>query len=280
MAGELYIQINSKHENLEEDILNFCFKNIETLVNKLNFFDSKSLLSKLNNTKKIDYDKDISFLIQESIKLYQKSLGKFNIFLGEEILKRKQNLDNKTNKKIYINKIIKIDNQSISILDNNIKIDLGAIAKGYIIDQALKNTKQNFSKINFDIIIDARGDIIISGREKIEIEVENPFNSQISFEKITLNKGSIITSGHNRQKFKFGSHIVGNQNDIFTITLVSKKEPIYKLDALGTWFSLEKSHKVLELLEFDLDFENIQALLILKNGKILKSSFWNMFSKN
>lgn len=51
------------------------------------------------------------------------------------------------------------------------------------------------------------------------------------------------------------------------------------LDSLGTWFAQESSQKVLELLEFDEYFKDIEGLIILKNGKVLKSSFWNVYTK-
>ena len=64
------------------------------------------------------------------------------------------------------------------------------------------------------------------------------------FENVLVKKGSIITSGHNRQYFKKGSHIVGFESDILCITLKSEKTKTYILDMLGTYLIQLKSKEV------------------------------------
>ena len=77
---------------------------------------------------------------------------------------------------------------------------------------------------------------------------------------INLKKGSIVTSGHNKQYFESGSHIVGSEDEILTTTLVSNKSNCYELDAFGTYLSQLNGHDVLDLIEFDDMIKDIECL--------------------
>lgn len=280
MAGEVYVYIetNNNKSSTEKEILEFTYQTLNELISIFNFYDKNSILSKLNINKEVEYNFELAYILNTSIKLYDTTKHNFNIFLGNEILARKQNKKEKI-KKISLNpqKIITITKDKIILNDLNLTLDLGGIAKGYIAHRTIEITKEKYSKELKTILIDARGDIRIYGKDELKIEIENPFNPQISFEFIKLKNASIVTSGHNKQKFKFGSHIVGNQLDIYTITLVSKKISCYILDALTKYFILLSSKKTLELIEFEEEYKDIEALLILNNGKVLKTSFWDQY---
>lgn len=170
MGGDLYVRIDSINEKLELKILDFCLDEIEKMVNKLNFFDDKSKLSQLNKNREIEYDEDFDFLIKESILFYKKSKGKFNVFLGKQILSRKKDLDiEENNVKFNVDNCVEINNSKIILNNENVNIDFGGIAKGYILDVAYKRTVQEFSNTKFNILIDGRGDILIDNREEVEI---------------------------------------------------------------------------------------------------------------
>lgn len=274
MGGKVFFQIQSKNELIEKEIALELLINLENLTNKFNLFKEDSLISILNKNKEIPIDEDIEFLIKENINIYNTSNEKFNIFQGKKISQRKSNKNEIEKEKIIPEEIITITKNKISINDKEINLDLGGIAKGYILDKTLEKLKLKFNKTKFDILIDARGDIVLDSNKTFKIGLENPFNKDEIVETIEMKKGSIITSGHNKQKFKKGSHIIGEESDILTITLKSDFEKCYKLDYLGTYLIQLNSEKVLKKIEFDKEFEKIETLIILKNGEILKSSFW------
>lgn len=280
MAGEVYVYIESENKTLEEEILNFTFQTLTQLIFIFNFYDKNSLLFKLNENKEISYNFELAYLLKTSLKFYEQTKGNFNIFLGNETSARKTNQKEKektAKQKINPSKLLSISKEKIILNDKNIILDLGGIAKGYIVDRAIEITKEKYSKQLKTILIDARGDIRIEGKGDFKIEIENPFNPKISFETITLKNASVVTSGHNKQKFTSGSHIIGKPTDIYTITLISKEISCHILDALATYFILLNSADTIELLEFDENYKNIEALLILTNGKVLKTSFWDEY---
>lgn len=280
MAGEVYVYIESKNKQLENEILEFTYQTLINLISIFNFYDKNSLLFKLNTNKEVQYNNELAYVLKTSLNLYELTKGNFNIFLGNEITKRKQNLKSQektSNKKIGIDKMLKITKDKIILNKKNIAIDLGGIAKGYIVDRAIEIAKEKYANELRTILIDARGDIKIQGIGDFKIEIENPFNTQIPFCFITLKNASVVTSGHNMQIFKSGSHIIGKPTDIYTITLISNEISCHMLDALATYFILLSSEETLELLEFDENFKEIEALIILTNGKVLKTSFWDQY---
>jgi len=274
MGGEVYYYLNNKSESLKKEIFEYMIKETQRLVGIFNFFDKDSYLSILNSKREIKFQKEIAFLLEESLKLFQISKGQFNVFNGENILQRKKNKKVNSSFELEIKSIFKITQDKITLLSPKVLIDMGGIAKGYIIDMVLEKTIRKYGSEIIDILIDARGDMVCFGKNKKEVEIENPFLEEESFESIVLKKGSIITSGHNKQIFKGGSHIVGEKSDVLTISLKSEKKKCYLLDALGTYIIQLNSEEILEKIEFDKYYEDIECLLVLENGKILRSSFW------
>jgi len=284
MNGIVNFFIYAKNKKIEKEIFEFCKKEIVRLVNIFNFFDKKSALSILNKNKKVVYSFELDFLLKESIKAYELTNGFFNIFLGKQIEERKKNKKEK-NFDIFnfknVENLISSDKKSIYFNSNNLKIDLGGIAKGYIVDELIGLVKKKFKTSLRKILINARGDIGVFSKDKpFKIGVENPFNLDRDADFIELKSGNLITSGHTKQFFKGGSHILGNKSDILTITLISEKENCYMLDLLGTYFTQLSSQEVLELIDFKERFKNIECFIILENGKVLKSSFWEMYTYN
>lgn len=282
MGGDVSIDVDCDSKSQTTEILNYSFEVMRDLINIFNFYDKNSLLSKLNDTREIDYNEELAFLIEKGIWFYEYSKGYFDIFLGNENLARKSNKsvsENSLKKKKQLKNIVTITKSTIKINDFQIKIDLGGIAKGYIVDRTIELTREKYKKVKFDIFVNARGDMRIDGKSDVAIGVENPFNDKGIVEVINLKKGSIVTSGHNKQYFESGSHIVGKEDEILTATIVSNKLKCYELDALGTYLSQLNGHNVLDLVEFDDYLQNVEVLLILKNQRILKSGFFDMFTK-
>lgn len=275
MGGELYLYVKTIDNKQDETIIDFIIEKIISLVNIFNFFDENSELSKLNKLRKTKSNKELKFLLNESLKFYNMSQGLFNVFIGEDIRNRKKNI--KSEKIVLKNFGFNFQSDNIILDNDNFSIDLGGIAKGYILDRALEMALEKYGTNILDILIDARGDIICFGRNNKIIDVENPFDNEIKFENINLKSGAVITSGHNKQYFQEGSHILGIESDILTITLISEKMKCYELDALGTYLIQLNSEEVLEKIEFEEYYDDIECLIILKNGKILKSSFWNVY---
>lgn len=268
MGGEVYLYVDAKRE--QEEILGFMVKTLQRLVNIFNFFDESSTLSRLNRNRSVDYDKHLAFVIEKSQELYTQSKGLFNICLGEAIAARKKDQCS-ISKHINPHEAILVTSKTIEILHPDCLIDLGGIAKGYILDQTLQLTRETYSHLIKDMFIDGRGDCVAWGTGKKEVVVDDPFYHQVDIATIFLQTGAIVTSGHDRQQFKEGSHIIGTPSNVFTLTLYSKKRACYELDGLATYLLQLPSQLVMEEIEFNKDYEDIECVCILEDGTIAKS---------
>ena len=277
MGGELYINIVSRDASLENEIFDFILQSIDSLIDVFNFFDEHSLISTLNDKRVVPFQSDLAFVLTKSFEFNSFSDGAFNICLGKESRKRKS--DGVVDHGVILTRrnedSIQITPDEITLVDSGCDLDLGGIAKGYIIDRALELAVKRYGAVLSDAFLDARGDCVAFGKSDKMVEVENPFDSSISFSKINLPSGAIITSGHNKQRFADGSHIICHYSDILTISLYSPERKCFELDALGTYLLQLHSSEVLEKIEFDPYYSSIECLIILENGDVFRSTFWN-----
>jgi len=284
MNGNIHFEILGKTPEIENEIFSFLEIEITRLVDIFNFFDSNSNLSKLNKSGKVEFCNELYFLLNKSIEIFKLTNGKFNIFLGNDIENRKNNNSNlisnfKFNDDFLKNVISKDENFIYFNNFNKLKIDLGGIAKGYIVDELIRLTKLKFKSNLLGLLIDARGDIgSFSRKNEFPIGVLNPFNENEDLEVLKLKSGNVISSGHTKQKYKFGSHILGDKTQVLTITLISTKFECYFLDALGTYFMQLELEEILDQIDFSDDFMDVECLITLDNGEYFKSSFFETFT--
>lgn len=267
MGGEIYFFVEEKGN--EEKILDFMEKRLFELITIFNVYDQQSTLSKLNKHKKIIAPEELLFLLEKSLELYEETQGLFNVCLGKQIQARKNETTEIQTNKDTPKKQITIKNNTISISENCL-IDLGGIAKGYILDKVKEKTIKEYPSVK-NLFIDGRGDCVSYGPAIKEVIVADPFYNNTIFSVINMTNGTIVTSGHDKQYFNKGSHIIGSETELFTLTLYAKKLPCYYLDALATAFLQLPVEKVMELIEFDKRYTQIECLCILRDGTIVKS---------
>lgn len=168
---------------------------------------------------------------------------------------------------------------TVFLKKKNMKIDLGAIAKGYAAD-----TVSSYLRLS-DVdraIINLGGNIKTIG--DFTIGIKNPFeNANDSFASIKVNNKSIVTSGvYERFVEKDGKkyhHILNPfngypfNNNLLSVTIISNKS--INCDALSTSafaLGLEKGKKLIESID------DVDAILVTKDKKVfLTNGFDNNF---
>lgn len=115
---------------------------------------------------------------------------------------------------------LKLDRLTLTtIKPRDLKIDLGGIGKGFIVD-----TVANFLGKRFEnFIIDAGGDIYIKGSNRKEnypywaVDVEHPLKQEESIALLLLSDRAVATSGRNRRRWKKDNeekhHIIDPRTD-------------------------------------------------------------------
>lgn len=187
------------------------FAEIRRIEGLLSIYQSDSDIGRLNQLGKAQVSQDSLYVIKKAKEFWQMTDGAFDITVAPLLelwgfkdkhyrMPEKNEIDDLL-KLIGSDKII-IDeeNKSIEFAVKNMAVDLGAIAKGYAVDCAVKKLKATGIK---SALINAGGDIYCLGRKSggsWKIAVRDP--KSLGFAKIlTVKDEAIATSGNYEQYF-------------------------------------------------------------------------------
>jgi thiamine biosynthesis lipoprotein len=245
------------------------FTEAERIENLLSKYLQNSEISRLNQAGKLEVSPETFYVIKKSIEFWQISDGAFDISVAPLVdlwgfTTQKHNFPTAGS----INSILGIIGSDKIILHekNNVvefklpgmKIDLGAIAKGFALDCAVKKLKE---KGIDSCLINAGGQVYALGKKfgsPWKIAIQNPRKSEITA-TLELNDNSVSTSGDYEQFFfKEGRrycHIIDPRsgypvsNGVSSVTVVA--DSALEADALSTAiFVLGKEKSVRLLKEF------------------------------
>ncbi len=189
---------------------------------------SKNNVSDLNQNNRVDYNQDLENLLQAGIDTYNNYSTQFNISFGEVIDIWKGYLDdcNQLNK-CLLPSDEELKNASLNTNPNDItigteitikegmKLDLGAITKGYATDQIAKLLESNGFK---HFLIDAGGNVygtIKPNQVKFKVGIVDPENSTETFTILNIEDKSVVTSGDYERYFEVDdvrySHLINTE---------------------------------------------------------------------
>lgn len=124
--------------------------------------------------------------------------NKLKNYISKILLKKKDVIINKKEKKIYMKK----------------EIDIGGIGKGYIGDKIKKYLLNNNIK---DFTIDMGGDIYISGKQKIFLK--DPENDKKIIGEIYVNKSALASSSPHIKKWSNSHHLINPKTSLPETTI-------------------------------------------------------------
>lgn len=242
-----------KLNNVIDDILEI----IKLTEKTANYFDTDSELSKLNfeaqNNFVINVSKPLYDMIEKanyyeaiSNRRYSILVGKFKKIYDDVITNKKEpdtNAIEEAIKNFRDGRLI-LKNKSVKFSNKKISIDLGSIAKGYVIDKVVEYCQAQGIIAG---IINAGGDLRVFSKNnfrKWRIGIQHPRDNNNVLDIIELYNGSIATSGDyeryvilkNNKRFH---HIIntlsGYPADInISATVIAEK--CIDADALSTLF--------------------------------------------
>jgi thiamine biosynthesis lipoprotein len=164
---------------------------------------------------------------------------------------------------------------NIIVLQDNMKVTLGGIAKGYAIDKAIEVLQKNGIQ---HALVNAGGDMCAigtKGDENWQIALQNPRDKKDYITIIQLNNRSVATSGDYERYFDENMtfhHIINpktgySATELISVTIVADKA--MDADALATSVFVMGKEKGLALIE---SLDNVEGLIITKDKEIIKSS--------
>ncbi len=180
-----------------------------------NFYDPTSELSQLNKAKRMEVSPELREVISMAIQIAERTGGAYDIALGKSILNRKQGIHAQPSCSY---KDIVINNNNIAFTNPEVQIDLGSIAKGYIVDRMVEYAQANGIT---ECLIDARGDIRVAGSFNHQLGIQDP-RADTDLGKIQLCNQAVATSGDYSQYVGNFSHShILHQTDLTSISVVA-----------------------------------------------------------
>lgn len=258
-------------------------KEIEHITNNYSDSSEISIINRDAGEKEIALNSVMYELILASDRINKLSHGAFDI--TTESAKRLWNFSNDNpripgDSLLYKQlqwvgmKHIRLEDRSIKFASHNVKIDLGAIAKGYAIDQAIDVLVENGIT---DAMVNAGGDLraicsdLTAGKRNIWIR--HPRNSEKLFGSFKMDDGSVATSGDYERYFVYDSvwyhHILDPATGYPAQKCVSvtiKAPTATEADGLATAVFVLGPDRGLELVE---SLPDVEGIIIFENdGKL------------
>lgn len=290
MGTVVTIKIYDKNK---EDVLNTVFARIETLANSITVNEEGSEVDDINNQaglKAVKVSDDIYRLVEAGLQYSDYSTGGFDVTIGpltqlwhigfpDEKKPTQAEIDDVLPlidyKKVELNE----EEKTVFLKEKNMKLDLGAIAKGFITDEVVAMLDENNVQ---SAIIDLGGNIFVKGENPAgrpwEVGVQDPFSTRgETVGKIKETERSVVTSGVYERFLEVDGekyhHILSSENgysvnnDIAGITIISDKS--VDGDGLSTSIFIKGIEEGLKAVE---KLEGIEAIFVSKDKKVYITS--------
>ncbi len=261
-----YLEVTSPYKKAA-NIVHEEFKRLDKIFNT---YSSTSEISRLNGTYGVSFEvsEELIEVLKLSRDLTKMTNGAFDVTYGtlyefwKGLTKEGRLREFPSEDKIRelkdiggINNLeINIDKQTVLIKKQGLKIDIGGIAKGYIVDKAVRKLKQNGID---SAIINAGGDIYCLGKNKDKpwrVGIKDPKELIEVIESQDLVSEAIATSGNYEQFFEYKgerySHLINPKtgypikNNILSVSVISKN--CTTADSLATAFFVMGVEKIKE----------------------------------
>lgn len=237
-------------------------------------------------------------LLQKSIHYGELSEGKFDVSVGNLTalwnfqaetpkVPGKEQIDEALKSINYKNIELREENGKyfVKLLDDQIQLDLGGIAKGYIADKVSKYIEEQGVE---HALINLGGNVVALGGKvngaPWKIGIEKPFTDRkdvVGY--VQVKDATVVTSGVYERYFEENGvmyhHIVDPftgypvDSDVESVSIVTSKNHSVDADALSSICLLSGSEKAIELIE---GLDGFEAAVILKNGEIITTKNMNL----
>lgn len=287
MGTIVEIQVRDGDEEKAKLAISKAFDEVKRIDDLFSAHNEESAVWKINHgLNQSNLSEELIALITFSDSIWRMSNGSFDISLGNLIdlwnfkaehptLPTKENLIENIASSGWRNVQLK-DYNSI-ILNNNVKLDFGAVAKGYAVDKAVDKLKQSGV---LSALVNAGGEVKGFG-EKWIVGIQHPRNRNELLCKLILEDISVATSGDYEQYFELNGkryHHILNPKTGFpvdgctSVTVICRENKL--ADALATAIFVLGETEGMKLVE---SINDVEALIVNSNGDIIYSRGFNKF---
>jgi len=261
----------------DKQAIDIAFNEIKRAEKLLSKYIPDSEVSKLNASGKLKVGPDLLYVLKRAQEFYLVSNGAFDVTVGPLVDVWKKAIKNnklppeeeirEAKQLVGFDKVLIDENEStVAFLEEGVKIDIGAIGKGYAVDCAIKKVRDFGVK---SCIISVAGDIYCLGDkngEPWQVGIQHPRNKKELLDILNLKDQAVSTSGDYQQMFIVGdkrySHIIdphtGYPAESKVISATVLAQDCLTADALATTIFVLGKEKGLNLVNY---YNNIRALI-------------------
>lgn len=268
-------------------------KRIERLLSKYSEESFTCRINQFADSSPIEVSPEGFEVIEESIKYSNLTGGNFDITvsplmelwgLSQErgAVPSNEEIRQAVLKVGYTNIVLNPQHKTIFFKQRNMKLDFGAIGKGYAIDMAIDVLKRNNIK---KALINAGGNIFCLADDYSRVGVKNPLRPEDIIATAVLKNNAISTSANYERFFSISGkrygHLISPKtgypiaNSILSVSIISPSAKI--ADILSTAVFILGQHKGMELIEGMNDLEGIIITKAGRRPKIYTSSGLRQF---
>lgn len=238
----------------------------------------------------IKISEDLYLVIEKALYYAELTEGAFDPTIGKlidlwgigtdnEKVPEKGEIDWLKGKENYKNVLLNKENRTIRFLNEDIKLDLGAIAKGYAADEMKKIICDKYGIEKG--ILNLGGNVMTIGTkendEKWKVGITNPLNTEQIIAVINVEGETVVTSGNYERYFiknnKRYHHILNPdtgypaEEGIISTTIITKNS--IDADGLSTATYILGKDKGINLIE---GLNGVEGIFIDNEGNIIKTS--------
>jgi len=285
-----------------EEAYQLVWARLEEIAWKMNVFDEKSDITKINQSQgePVSIDRDTYVVLKKAYDFFDISQGAFDITVWPLIKLWKDHVKKNTyptqkdiksaQNQTGMNKIqflgYKGNLGQVRVKQKGVQVDLGGIAKGYAIDEAARIFRKN--GVN-NFFIDAGGDLYVGGQNcegKLwRIGIRDPRNQDKIIDVVELTNMAVTTSGDYERYYEIQgerfSHIIDPitgfpQKDVVSATVIA--QDALSADSLSTALAVLGTEKGTTLINtFAMDTASI---IIVKKPQGQIKKFVSQYYKN
>jgi len=288
MGTTIEIQVIHLDDQAANEAINSAFEEVERINRKYSTYIDSNYIWVINNSElgELKVDDETFYLLQKCNEFYEVTNGGFDAAIGTyiDILGfETDNPDEPTITEIQ-SALEKVGWKHIELLENNlirknkpVKINFGAIAKGYAVDRMAEILRNNGIK---KFLINAGGELIGEGNDWT-IGIQHPRKKNQLLGRVILNNISVATSGDYEQFLEKNNkrfhHIINPKTGLPSletqaVTIISEKN--VDADALATGVFVIGPVAGLRIIE---SLKNVEGLIVDSSGTIIKSSGFDQY---
>lgn len=272
-----------------EKVTDRCWRRLKEIHASMNSYSSDGDVARINDSGfyGVQVRSDVYKLLDSSLKFSRLTGGAFDVTVSPLVAVWKNAAENgqlplEDTVQIAKNKVgytfiqLERDN-TVFLKKKGMKIDLGAIAKGYAVDEVARILEQNGVK-NF--LIDAGGDIycrgLYDGKTNWTVGVQDPTKENTVVGVLKIKDAAVTTSGDYERFYTIGSkkfsHIIDPntgypQETVISVTVIAAKA--FQADAFSTALCIMGSQKGIPFVD---SLQDVEAMIVENvDGEIVTS---------